>query len=414
MHEIFRDIHKKINLVSSSLSDIKSLFEAYHCCVLVPTYNNGGTVKKVIEEVMQYTSNVIVVNDGSTDNTTEELATISGIQVLTYSPNQGKGMALRKGFEYAYSKGYHYVITIDSDGQHFASDIPKFIHKMIEQPDALIIGARNMDQASVPGKSSYGNKFSNFWFWVETGIKIPDTQSGFRLYPLKPLQEMEFYTPKYELEIEIIVRAAWRGVPVVTVPVSVFYAPAATRISHFRPFRDFMRITALNTVLVILALLFHIPIRFFRNIKKKNLKQLIVDNIIGGEESNLKKSLSIALGIFIGIVPLWGYQIITVIALSHLLKLNKVLAVLASNISIPPMFPFIIFFSYEIGGSMLGNSNGTQNMEINWEFIKNNFEQYVVGSMALAVAASILTGALAFVLLSLFRKAKLKVNSIHE
>lgn len=400
--------------MSSSFSDIKSLFEAYHCCVLIPTYNNGGTLTKVIEEVKQYTDHIIVVNDGATDNTAEDLATVAGVQVLTHGPNQGKGMALRKGFAYAYSKGYHYAITIDSDGQHFASDIPKFIHQMIAQPNALIIGARNMDQASVPGKSSYWNKFSNFWFWVETGIKITDAQSSFRLYPLKPLQGIVFYTPKYELEREIIVRAAWRGVPVITVPVSVNCTPRSARISRFRPFRDFMRITALNSVLVILALVYYFPVRYIRKLKNKNLKQVVIDSIIGGNETNLTKSLSIALGIFIGIAPLWGYQIITVIGLSHLLKLNKVLAVLASNISIPPMFPFIIFFSYQIGGSLLGNQNASQSLEINWAFIKDNFAQYAVGSVALAAMAAVFTGVVAFVLLSVFRKTKLKEDLIHE
>ncbi len=400
--------------MNHSFSDIKSLFQAYHCCVLIPTYNNGGTLKKVIEEVRKYTDNVMVVNDGATDNTSEILSTIDGIEILAYSPNQGKGTALRRGFELAYSKGYQYAITIDSDGQHFAEDIPKFIYKMIEHPDALIIGARNMEQASVPGKSSYGNKFSNFWFWVETGIKIPDTQSGFRLYPLKSLQKMTFYTPKYELEIEIIVRAAWRGVPVLTVPVSVYYAPSAIRISHFRPFKDFTRITLLNTVLVILALVYYIPIRFFRNLQKKNLKQLIIDNVVDGNETNLQKSLAIALGIFIGIVPLWGYQIISVIALSHLLKLNKVLAVLASNISMPPMFPFIIYVSYHLGGIIMNNQNSTNQLAINWEFVKNNFTQYAVGSLVLATVLALITGVMAFVLLSIFRKSKLKIESVNE
>lgn len=400
--------------MSNSFSDIKSLFQAYHCCVLIPTYNNGTTLKKLVEDVMQYTSNIIVVNDGSTDNTGEILSTLSGIDALSYMPNEGKGTALRRGFELAFRKGYHYAITIDSDGQHFADDLPKFIHKMIAHPDALIIGARNMDQASVPGKSSYGNKFSNFWFWVETGIKIPDTQSGFRLYPLKPLQGMTFYTPKYELEIEVIVRAAWRGVPVLTVPVKVYYAPSAIRISHFRPFKDFTRITLLNTVLVILSLVYHTPVRFFRNLQKKNLKQLIVDNILDGDETNLQKALAIALGMFIGIVPLWGYQIISVIALSHLLRLNKVLAVLASNISMPPMFPFIIYFSYKIGGVLLGNTHLANFDTINWEFVKQNFYQYAVGSLFFATVAAISTGLLAFVLLSIFRKPKLKMGSINE
>jgi hypothetical protein len=141
---------------------------------------------------------------------------------------------------------------------------------MVDQhPSAIIIGARNMDQASVPGKSSFGNKFSNFWFWVETGIRRNDTQSGYRLYPVKSLNGMQFFTKKYEFEIEVIVRAAWNGIEVLEVPVKVFYPEKEKRISHFRPFRDFSRISVLNTVLVTLAFLYIKPRDLFRSIKKK-------------------------------------------------------------------------------------------------------------------------------------------------
>src|SRR5690606_27606948 len=120
----------------------------------------------------------------------------------------------RQGFELATSLGYRFAITIDSDGQHFPDDIPVFIHALLTEKEdmLLLIGARNMTQASVPKKSSFGNKFSNFWYLVETGIKLSDTQSGFRLYPIHYLQHLKFYTRKFEFEIEAIVRAAWNDV----------------------------------------------------------------------------------------------------------------------------------------------------------------------------------------------------------
>lgn len=126
-----------------------------------------------------------------------------------------------------------------------------------------------MNQSSVPGKSSFGNNFSNFWFRLETGIKISDTQSGFRLYPVKELQSMRFFTRKYEFEIEVLVRAAWSGLEVVQVPVKVFYPAKEERVSHFRPFRDFTRISILNTFLVLITFLYIKPRDFFRSIKKK-------------------------------------------------------------------------------------------------------------------------------------------------
>src|SRR5436190_15709349 len=150
-------------------------------CVIIPTYNNAATLAGVIEDVARFTDHIIVVNDGSTDHTIAILNAYPSVQLISYSKNVGKGWALRKAFAYAAEKGYTHAITIDSDGQHFAKDLPAFINKIEEDPHTLILGARNMGQDSVPGGSSFGNKFSNFWFWVETGIRSPDTQSGYRL-----------------------------------------------------------------------------------------------------------------------------------------------------------------------------------------------------------------------------------------
>jgi glycosyltransferase involved in cell wall biosynthesis len=206
-------------------SAFQEQFDRHKICVLIPTYNNAATLHKVISGVMEYTSNIIVVNDGATDSTAEILQSFPTINIVSYNPNRGKGWALRTGFKQAVQLGYHYAITIDSDGQHFPADLPRFIEKLEQNGPCLIIGARNMEQASVPGKSSFGHKFSNFWFWVETGIKAPDTQSGYRLYPVSLLTNTVYFTRKFEFEIEVIVRAAWKEIKIESVPVSVYYAP---------------------------------------------------------------------------------------------------------------------------------------------------------------------------------------------
>ena len=297
-----------------------------------------------------YSNHIIVVNDGSTDNTVEIIKEFPIVQFISYAKNVGKGWALRKAFKYATKKGYKYAITIDSDGQHFAKDLPAFINKLEEEPNAIIIGARNMDQASVPGGSSFGNKFSNFWFKVETGITSPDTQSGFRLYPLEPLKKMHFITRKYEFEIEVLVRAAWKGVKVISVPVTVYYAPAAERISHFRPFKDFFRISVLNTILVLITFLYIKPRDFIRTLfSKKQMKKVLDEHLFNPHHSPQLKAMSVAFGIFMGIIPIWGFQLVAAIFLAILFKLNKPLVIVAANISIPPMIPVIIFLSYKMG-----------------------------------------------------------------
>src|SRR5690606_1887547 len=140
--------------------------------------------------------------------------------------------------------GYEYAITIDSDGQHFPDDIPVFLEVLEKENGTLLIGSRNMMQEGVPKKSSFGNRFSNFWFWFETGIKLEDTQSGYRAYPLHKIP-LKYFTRKFEFEIEVIVRAAWKGTRVKNVPVKVLY-DMNERVSHFRPFKDFTRISILN------------------------------------------------------------------------------------------------------------------------------------------------------------------------
>ena len=247
-------------------------------CVIVPTYNNHKTLKRVLDSVLLYTANIIVVNDGSTDETHQILGDYPQLAQIHFPKNSGKGMALRKGFKEALRLGYEFAVTIDSDGQHFASDIPLFISEISNDNPMLLIGSRNMMQEGVPKKSSFGNKFSNFWFWFETGNRLEDTQSGFRLYPLKHIPK-KYFTTKFEFEIEVIVRTAWKGIPVKNIPIKVLYDPAE-RVSHFRPFQDFTRISILNTVLVFIALFYIKPRDFFGSLKKKGIKKFFLENIL--------------------------------------------------------------------------------------------------------------------------------------
>ncbi len=251
------------------INEFQSVFKQKRVCVLVPTYNNAQTLKQVLRDVLEYTDQVLVVNDGSTDSTSEILREFTHLSIVNFPSNKGKGYALRMGFKKAVELGYDYAITIDSDGQHYADDLPVFLKKLEDHSSAIIIGARNMEHASIPGKSSFGHKFSNFWFWVEAGYRVNDTQSGYRLYPVKLLSDFTFITRKYEFEIEVLIRASWSGIEVTDTPIKVFYAEKGKRISHFRPFWDFTRISILNTFLVIIALLYIKPRDFLLGIKKK-------------------------------------------------------------------------------------------------------------------------------------------------
>ncbi len=400
-----------------STENYDNIFKEKKCCVIIPTFNNAVTLANVIKDVLQYTENIIVVNDGSTDDTIEILKQFPKVTDLSYEKNEGKGFALRAGIKLAENIGYNYAITLDADGQHLASDLPQFIDFLDDKKDAIIIGARNMNGQDQKHGSSFANKFSNFWFRIETGIKHPDTQSGFRLYPLKKVNKLNYFSSKYEFEIEVIVRNAWRGVDIEAVPINVYYPPEEEHISHFRPFKDFLRISVLNTVLVIVAFFYGLPARLFYYLKKKNFRQIIKEDVLQTKDNNLQISKAVGFGFFMGIVPIWGWQTVVALALSQYLKLNKAIVILAANISIPPMLPIILFGSYYTGAIVTGKNLNLLHFttDFNFKTVSEDLFQYILGAIVLAIITAVVTGLITFILLKFFRKNNtnnIKVTSV--
>lgn len=246
----------------------KQLLHDRGICVIIPTYNNGGTIGRVVTETLEMCDDVIVVNDGSTDSTTATLRSIEGITLVEYEVNRGKGYALRCGFEKALAMGFAYAITLDADGQHYPADIAKFLKANQQHPGALIVGERNLEGVDRTKGSSFANKFSNFWFYIQTGRNLKDTQTGYRLYPLKKLKYLRLMPSRYEAELALMVLASWHGVKLVSIPIDVYYPPQAERVSHFRPGVDFARIFALNTLLCFLAIVYGLPLRIARWLMK--------------------------------------------------------------------------------------------------------------------------------------------------
>lgn len=398
-------------------------FREQNACVIIPTYNNINTLATVIKDVKKYTDQIIVVNDGSTDGTSQVLSAIDDIAIIGYPVNKGKGFAIRTGFIKALELGYDYAITIDADGQHFADDLPLFLQAIQDYPESLIIGSRNIEAEGMPGKNTFANRFSNFWFKIETGIRLPDTQSGYRLYPLKAYAKTHFFTKKYEFEIEVLVRSAWRNIPIIPIPVRVYYPPADERVSHFRPLRDFTRISLLNTVLVLITLLIVWPVKLFHYLTKNKFTEIVKEQILLHNENPMKVSIALGFGAFMGVSPIWGFQMLTAAFLAHLMRLNKILVLLASNISIPPLIPFIIYFSYKTGGWVLGVT-GTLTKEsllnLKDQLLQKNFYdtlqelgynlfQYVIGSLVFGLLLGIAIWLVSYLLLILLKKKE--VNS---
>lgn len=239
-------------------------------CVVIPTYNNGGTIGRVVAGALEQCDDVIVVNDGSTDATASILTGLAkeGLTVVTLDRNSGKGAALKAGFRKALDMGFAYAITLDGDGQHYPKEIGCFLKANQEHPGALIVGSRNPENIDRPKGSNFANKFSNFWFWAQTGRRLSDTQTGYRLYPLRKLHGLCLLTSRYEAELELLVFASWHGTDIVEIPIDVYYPPQEERVSHFRPGKDFARISVLNTVLCFLAVVYGLPLRLWRWVMK--------------------------------------------------------------------------------------------------------------------------------------------------
>lgn len=246
--------------------------EENEVCAVIPTYQNAKTLLKVVADVHRVVDTVFVVDDGSNDGTAALLDKATSNErpekVLTHPKNCGKGAALKTGLTYARQQGFRYAVTVDADGQHRADDIPALLKAVEEEPDALAIGSRGLQHENMPAKSTFANRFSNFWFALQTLQRLPDTQSGLRVYPLRRLHGLRWMSARYEAELTLLVFSAWAGVKLLPVPVSVYYPPRDQRVTHFRPGRDFTRISVLNTLLCFLMVVYGWPRIFCRQIAR--------------------------------------------------------------------------------------------------------------------------------------------------
>lgn len=234
-------------------------------CLVIPTYNHDTFIGSVLSDCVQLSMPIIVINDGSTDQTKNIVEKIISqnrdiqLYLINLTHNKGKGAAIKAGARKAFELGFTSIITMDSDGQHYASDIESFIQQAIQTPEAIIMGSRGLVHENMPKKNTTANKISNFWFHVQTLTQLPDTQSGFRYYPLSCFRKMIWFTDRYNFELEIMVRNIWRGYAIISIPIHVYYPPSDIRVSHFKPTIDFLRITVLNTFLSIAAFIYFYP-----------------------------------------------------------------------------------------------------------------------------------------------------------
>jgi len=354
-------------------------------CVIIPCFNHVTTVASVAEGARLHCP-VIIVDDGST----LKLPNLPGCKIIRLEQNSGKGAALRAGFEFAASLGFTHAITMDADGQHRTDDLPKFLAAAEAQPEALVVGVRDFYASGAPAGRRRSNAVSTFWFRVETGVRLGDTQCGFRCYPLNLTQKLQANSERYAFELEFMVRAAWVGTPIVAVPLICPYQPDQLRHSHFRPVVDLTRITVMNIGLVLQSWIIPQSLRAAWSFgKRRTFRQTLTEFFSDHAHEPARVAWAVGLGLFCGIAPIWGYQMLAAATLAHLLRLNKAIALLASNISIPPVMPFILYGGLALGHWLFtGHGLNFSTQQITRALALQYLEQWCVGSVVLGAAVA--------------------------
>jgi glycosyltransferase involved in cell wall biosynthesis len=209
-------------------------------CIVIPAYDAAKTVGEVVSGALRHVSKVIVADDGSSD-TTAAVASASGAEVITIDKNKGKGNALKLLFQKAFEEGYEVVISMDADGQHDPKEIPKFLasHKM--HPDDIIVGSRMKEKEKIPRARYNSMHIARFYISLFANQFIEDTQSGFRLYPMKVVRRIRLMTERYVTESELLMKAGDMGVTIRFIGIRTIYGENG---SHFRPIMDITLITA--------------------------------------------------------------------------------------------------------------------------------------------------------------------------
>ena len=331
---------------------------------VIPVYNHGPTLRRVAEGVLSVHPHLLVVDDGS-DEPVAPLLEGLNLQIIRHDANRGKGAAIQTAAARAGESGYSHIITLDADGQHDPAELPKFLAQIKLTPHAFIVGARDFKAAGkVPFSSRFGRRFSEFWMFIQTTVRVSDMQSGYRAYPAAALASLKLWDSHYSFEVEALVKAAWGGFDIVEIPVSVYYPEPSKRVSHFKAFRDNLRITALNTRLTVRAL---IPVPFRKlawgkddriSVRRplKSLRMLMEDQAAAG-----RLALSTLVPIVVCALPILGFQSFLVLFLIAVMKLNRLWALAVSHACVPPLMPA---FCIEVGHYL---NHGVWLTDISWQ-----------------------------------------------
>jgi len=368
--------------------------------VVIPVYNHGDSLREVVGGCLDGGWPVLVVDDGGDDGGPEQLGDLP-CKVHRHPRNRGKGAAILTGARLARQWGYDAIVTVDADGQLD----PREINLLVEEArccwPTLVVGARRMDRSNAPRSSLFGRAFSNFWVRLECGRELPDTQSGFRLYPVDLLLQLPVRTRRYDFEVEVLTRAVWAGIPIRSVSVSVHYPEGERRNSHFHQFRDNLRLTLMHTALVTRALIPWSHRRLAGSSPSLSLTEMadrhplrLLRRLVREHGSPLQLAVAVWMGIFLGALPLIAVHTVVILYVTHRLHLNKVAAVAASQFCAPPIVPVVCV---EVGYLL---RHGTLLLDASWETLvlqaPDRLWEWAVGSLIVGPLLGVVGGGVAY------------------
>jgi uncharacterized protein (DUF2062 family) len=336
----------------------------FHPVVIAPTFDNARTLAAVLKTIGELGWPVIVVDDGCRDGSADILRGVQAASnfctVLTHSVNRGKAAALRTGFEHAAAMGFTHAVTIDTDGQHDPAQISDLLRDARRFPQALVIGRRDASAAGYPAASRAGRFWSNICVRWESGLRVSDSQCGFRVYPLATTLSLRCLSGRYGFETEVLTRAAWAGVAVAETAVACLYDVPGGRITHFRRWRDSLAGAGMHARLLLRSCL-PWPVRritegpepetgtiwrrFCRWVSPWRAWRALRHD--PRERSHFAWGL--AVGVFIANLPLYGVQTALSLYAARRLRLNPLPVVAGSHLSTPPIGPVLVMAAIAVG-----------------------------------------------------------------
>ena len=359
----------------------------------IPVYNNAGTLPRLVAQCLGQMTDVLVVDDGSTDADLAALLAGTGATVLRHAQNQGKGAALRTALSFARGHGFTHLITLDADGQHAPADLPLFLEALRRAPQALVVGVRDFSVPHVPPSSQFGRAFSNFWIALETGVVCADTQCGYRAYPVELVSQLRLSARHYDFEIEVMARAFWAGLPLAEVPVTTWYAPQGERVTHFHKGWDNLRITHTHVKLVARRLCLWPIRRLLPKTRTRDWRQFLhpaalIKSLLHENATPLGLGASAGVGTFLAVLPIPWFHTLVILYVTTRLNLNRVMALAIQNLFAPPFTPALCM---TVGHLML-HGTWLPRFPRNIEQLYACLAEWAVGSLVIAPLFAVISG----------------------